>query len=106
MLWANEVGESTSVRQSDGDANLVREAQAGAAGAYSELVRRYQDRIHTVRYEAVNAMLLNEFLKQHRKVVEQDATIEKLKEKASRVDILEKQLHELREAVMTLAEKK
>ena len=26
---------------------------------------------YTVRYEAVNAMLLNEFLKEHRKVVEQ-----------------------------------
>jgi hypothetical protein len=27
--------------------------------------------IYTVRYEAVNAMLLNEFLKEHRKVEEQ-----------------------------------
>jgi hypothetical protein len=32
---------------------------------------------YTVRYEAVNAMLLNEFLKQHRKVEEQDQTIQK-----------------------------
>lgn len=32
----------------DADANLVREAQLGASGAYSELVRRYQDRIYTV----------------------------------------------------------
>jgi hypothetical protein len=31
----------------------------------------------TVRYEAVNAMLLNEFLKEHRKVTEQGATIAK-----------------------------
>jgi hypothetical protein len=30
---------------------------------------------YTVRYEAVNAMLLNEFLKAHRKMEEQDATI-------------------------------
>jgi len=29
----------------------------------------------TVRYEAVNAMLLNEFLKEHRKVEEQGAMI-------------------------------
>jgi hypothetical protein len=29
----------------------------------------------TVRYEEVNAMLLNEFLKEHRKVVEQARTI-------------------------------
>jgi hypothetical protein len=34
----------------------------------------------TVRYEAVNAMLLNEFLKQHCKVEEQEATIAQLKQ--------------------------
>ena len=33
----------------------------------------------TVRYDAVNAMLLNEFLKEHRKVQEQEATIALLK---------------------------
>jgi len=31
-----------------------------------------------VRYEAVNAMLLNEFLKEHRKVEELEATVAKL----------------------------
>jgi Chaperone of endosialidase len=36
--------------------------------------------IYTVRYEAVNAMLLNEFLKEHRKVEEQEKTIAQLKE--------------------------
>ncbi|PYK13732.1 MAG: hypothetical protein DME65_00895 [Verrucomicrobia bacterium] len=35
--------------------------------------------IYTVRYEAVNAMLLNEFLKEHRKNEEQQATIAQLK---------------------------
>jgi septal ring factor EnvC (AmiA/AmiB activator) len=35
--------------------------------------------IYTVRYEAVNAMLLNEFLKQHRKAQEQEASIVQLK---------------------------
>jgi hypothetical protein len=35
--------------------------------------------IYTVRYEAVNAMLLNEFLKEHKKVEEQQATIAELK---------------------------
>ena len=34
---------------------------------------------YTVRYDAVNAMLLNEFLKEHRKVDEQQATIAELK---------------------------
>ena len=33
----------------------------------------------TVRYESINAMLLNEFLKEHRKVEEQEATITQLK---------------------------
>jgi uncharacterized coiled-coil protein SlyX len=36
-------------------------------------------KLSTVRYEAVNAMLLNEFLKEHRKVQEQEATIALLK---------------------------
>jgi hypothetical protein len=34
-------------------------------------------KIYTVRYEAVNAMLLNEFLNEHRKVEEQGAIIAK-----------------------------
>ena len=33
----------------------------------------------TVRYEAVNAMLLSEFLKEHRNVKEQQSTIAELK---------------------------
>ena len=35
--------------------------------------------IYTVRYDAVNAMLLNEFLKEHRKVEEQEKKIAELK---------------------------
>ena len=31
--------------------------------------------IYTVRYDAVNAMLLNEFLKEHQKVEDQDRTL-------------------------------
>ena len=34
------------------------------------VVRDEQGEIYTVRYDAVNAMLLNEFLKEHRKVQE------------------------------------
>jgi predicted ribosome quality control (RQC) complex YloA/Tae2 family protein len=37
--------------------------------------------IYTVRYEAVNAMLLNEFLKQHRKVEEQKTKLQELNQK-------------------------
>ena len=40
--------------------------------------------IYTVRYDAVNAMLLNEFLKEHRKVQEQEADIKELKNIAAR----------------------
>jgi Chaperone of endosialidase len=43
------------------------------------VVRDENGEIYTVRYEAVNAMLLNEFLKEHRKVQEQEATIMQLK---------------------------
>jgi hypothetical protein len=43
------------------------------------VVRDKEGKANTVRYEAVNAMLLNEFLKEHRKVREQDATITELK---------------------------
>ena len=43
------------------------------------VVRDAQGEPYTVRYEAVNAMLLNEFLKEHRKVQEQEATITQLK---------------------------
>jgi hypothetical protein len=42
----------------------------------ADLVLRGKDgKVSTVRYEAVNAMLLNEFLKEHRKNEEQGATI-------------------------------
>jgi len=43
------------------------------------VVRDDDGEIYTVRYEAVNAMLLNEFLKEHRQVQEQKATIAQLK---------------------------
>jgi uncharacterized coiled-coil protein SlyX len=43
------------------------------------VVRDDHGEIYTVRYEAVNAMLLNEFLKQHRKAQEQEASIVQLK---------------------------
>jgi Chaperone of endosialidase len=39
------------------------------------VARDHQGKVTTVRYEAVNAMLLNEFLKEHRKVQELEAAI-------------------------------
>jgi len=45
-----------------------------------DLVVRGEDgKVSTVRYEAVNAMLLNEFLKEHRNVAEQQSIIDELK---------------------------
>jgi hypothetical protein len=44
------------------------------------VVRDAEGKVYTVRYEAVNAMLLNEFLKEHRTVEEQKATIAQLKQ--------------------------
>jgi hypothetical protein len=44
------------------------------------VVRDAAGEIYTVRYDAVNAMLLNEFLKEHRKVEEQEATIVQLRQ--------------------------
>jgi hypothetical protein len=43
------------------------------------VARDDEGKVYSVRYEAVNAMLLNEFLKEHRKVEEQQATIAQLK---------------------------
>jgi hypothetical protein len=43
------------------------------------VVRDADGKPYTVRYEAVNAMLLNEFLKEHRAVLRQQATITQLK---------------------------
>src|SRR5262249_13655183 len=43
------------------------------------LVKRDHDgKLQTVRYDAVNAMLLNEFLKEHRKNEQQEKTIARL----------------------------
>ncbi len=41
-------------------------------------MRDVEGKVYTVRYEAVNAMLLNEFLKAHRRIEEQDKRIEQL----------------------------
>jgi Chaperone of endosialidase len=43
------------------------------------VVRDKEGKPYSVRYDQVNAMLLNEFLKEHRKVEEQQATIAQLK---------------------------
>ena len=60
-----------------------------------ELVVHDQEHgIYTVRYQAVNMMLLNEFLKEHKTIQEQSAEIQNLKQ----------QLNELAAAVKSLEE--
>jgi hypothetical protein len=53
------------------------------------IVRDENGEIYTVRYDAVNAMLLNEFLKEHRKVETLEATVahlaETVKEQAAQI---------------------
>ena len=55
-----------------------------------DLVVRDEDgKVSTVRYEAVNAMLLNEFLKEHRRVEEQRAYFElKLAQQQKQIEAL------------------
>ena len=48
------------------------------------VVRDNNGDIYTVRYDAVNAMLLNEFLKAHRQIQEQEATLTQLKFNSTR----------------------
>ena len=67
------------------------------------VVRDAKGQIFTVRYEAVNAMLLNEFLKQHRTVDKQNAEIETLKQQNGS---LAERLNELETAVKQLAANK
>ena len=60
------------------------------------VVRDADGKLSSVRYEAVNAMLLNEFLKEHRKVEKLEATVEGLaatvKEQAAQIQKVSAQL--------------
>jgi archaellum component FlaC len=49
------------------------------------VARDAEGKVYTVRYEAVNAMLLNEFLKEHREMQEQKAAIAEFKEEIARL---------------------
>jgi Chaperone of endosialidase len=50
------------------------------------VVRDEKGDVYSVRYEAVNAMLLNEFLKEHRKVEQHEATIADLRKEIAAVN--------------------
>jgi Chaperone of endosialidase len=61
---------------------------------------------YTVRYDAVNAMLLNEFLKAHQRIEEQDKRIEKLtaqlKEQAAQIQKVSAQLEATKTATQVV----
>jgi len=71
------------------------------------VVRDKNGEIYTVRYEAVNAMLLNEFLKEHKTVKEQRATITALtandSKQESTIARLEKQVEVLTAAMQKVS---
>ena len=64
------------------------------------VVRDESGEIYTVRYDAVNAMLLNEFLKEHRKIEEQEATIAQVKSNAAKQEAT---ITELKSGIATLS---
>ena len=73
-----------------------------------ELVARDKNgEIYTVRYEAVNAMLLNEFLKEHRKVEKLEAALEavnkRLKEQDAKIQRVSDQIQLSRSAPQIVA---
>ena len=75
-----------------------------------DLVVRGEDgKVMTVRYEAVNAMLLNEFLKEHRKVEKQQATIMRLESKVAKQELTaaqqQKQIETLTATVRKVSER-
>jgi uncharacterized coiled-coil protein SlyX len=63
------------------------------------VARDDQGKVYTVRYEAVNAMLLNEFLKEHRKVQEQEATLAQLKSTLAKKETIDAHQQEQIEAL-------
>jgi uncharacterized coiled-coil protein SlyX len=80
------------------------------------VARDDQGKPYTVRYEAVNAMLLNEFLKEHRKVEaqatksqEQDATIAQLKsaiaQQQKEIQVLTASLKEQAAQIQTVSDR-
>ena len=68
---------------------LCRDAQFGLVAEDVEKVnpdlmaRDNEGKPYTIRYEAVNAMLLNEFRKEHRAFIEEQRKVEKLEAKVA-----------------------
>ena len=70
------------------------------------VVRDKEGKPYSVRYEAVNAMLLNEFLKEHKKVEQLESTIASLaatvKEQAAQIQKVSAQLELSKSASQTV----
>ena len=64
------------------------------------VTRNNKGEAETVRYDAINAMLLNEFLKTHKKMEEQEKTIAELK---SSVEILTAQVRQQSEQIQKVS---
>jgi len=64
------------------------------------VVRDNDGKTYSVRYDQINAMLLNEFLKEHRKVQEQETTIAELKSDAAKQQAT---ISELKKGMETVA---
>src|SRR5207245_6186257 len=66
------------------------------------VARDDEGKVYTVRYEAVNAMLLNEFLKEHRKVEELKGTVAQQQEEfRAKIAQQQKQIEALIATVQT-----
>jgi trimeric autotransporter adhesin len=79
------------------------------------VVRDDQGKVYTVRYEAVNAMLLNEFLKEHRTVQQLEASVAQqqkamevlaaqLKEQSAQIQKVSAQLEANKPALRTVVD--
>jgi uncharacterized coiled-coil protein SlyX len=80
------------------------------------VVRDDSGEIYTVRYDAVNAMLLNEFLKEHRKMQELEANdaeqqreikalVQTVKEQAAQIEKVSAQIQLSKPAVQAVLNK-
>jgi len=66
------------------------------------VVRDKEGKPYSVRYDQVNAMLLNEFLKEHRAFVEEQRKVE---EQQKEIDVLKSELNEQRSFIQKVSDK-
>ena len=69
------------------------------------IVRDKEGKPYSVRYDQVNAMLLNEFLKEHKKIEEQQVTIAELKSASARQEAINAQQQKGIEALAATVKK-